>query len=366
MEIVIPVYNEERAVGPSLRRLHSYLSERFPLSWVLTVVDNASTDRTLTVATEMAALLEGVRVVHLDAKGRGRALRSAWMASTATTVAYMDVDLSTDLDALLPLVAPILTGHSDVAIGTRLAPGARVVRSPKREFISRSYNLVLRTALRCRFSDAQCGFKALRRDVAHDLLPLVEDQGWFFDTEILILAERNGLRIHEVPVDWVDDPDSRVEIASTAREDLKGVGRLLLSFTRGQGRIGAGPARPVDQTAGQALHFASVGAASTVAFTVLFVLLYGPLGPVGADLGALALSSAGNVAANRRYTFDAPASRHFYRQAAVLAALPFVTTVAALLAGRWAGMTGLVGAVVLATGGNLAATALRFRGLRHL
>ena len=155
-----------------------------------------------------------MRVVHLPQKGRGRALAAVWSTSDAPVLAYMDVDLSTDLGGLLPLVAPLISGHSDVAIGSRLARGARVVRGPKREFISRCYNLLLRTVLHVRFSDAQCGFKAVRRDAAEQLLPLVEDTGWFFDTELLVLAERAGLRIHEVPVDWVDDPDSRVDIVA--------------------------------------------------------------------------------------------------------------------------------------------------------
>ena len=152
----------------------------------------------------------------------------------------MDVDLSTDLDALLPLVAPLLSGHSDLAIGSRLARGSRTVRGPKREVISRGYNLLLRGTLRARFSDAQCGFKAIRADVARELLPLVEDDEWFFDTELLVLAERAGLRIHEVPVDWVDDPDSRVDIVRTALADLRGIGRLgwALSAGRAAGRRG--------------------------------------------------------------------------------------------------------------------------------
>jgi hypothetical protein len=141
----------------------------------------------------------------------------------------MDVDLSTDLDALLPLVAPLLSGHSDVAIGTRLAHSSRVQRGLKRELISRMYNRILHTVLRVRFSDAQCGFKAVRRDALEELLPLVEDEAWFFDTELLVLAERAGLRIHEVPVDWIDDPDSRVDIVATASADLRGVWRLLMT-----------------------------------------------------------------------------------------------------------------------------------------
>jgi hypothetical protein len=167
-----------------------------------------------------------VRALHLDAKGRGRALRAAWLQSDAPIGAYMDVDLSTDLNALLPLVAPLLSGHSDLAIGSRLARGARVKRGPRREIISRGYMLVLRVALGAHFSDAQCGFKAVRSPVAKQLVPQIRDESWFFDTELLILAERAGLRVHEVPVDWTDDPDSRVAIVRTAIDDLRGIVRL--------------------------------------------------------------------------------------------------------------------------------------------
>ena len=227
VEIVIPVYNEEGGLEASIHRLHAYLETAFPLRWLITIADNASTDQTWAIACRLTQQLEGVQALHLAEKGRGRALRTAWTASDAPVVAYMDVDLSTDLDALLPLVAPLLSGHSDVAIGTRLAVGARVVRGPKREAISRTYNLLLKAVLRSGFSDAQCGFKAVRTDVARVLVPMVEDQGWFFDTELLVLAEHNGLRIHEVPVDWVDDPDSRVNVVGTAKADLQGVWRMI-------------------------------------------------------------------------------------------------------------------------------------------
>ena len=170
----------------------------------------------------------------LPEPGRGRALRTAWLRSDAPVLVYMDVDLSTDLAALLPLVAPLISGHSDLAIGTRLSRSSRVVRGAKREVISRGYNLLLRRALAVSLSDAQCGFKAIRADVARRLLPLVEDEGWFFDTELLVLAERAGLRIHEVPVDWIDDPDSRVDIVSTARADLAGIARMLRAFATGR------------------------------------------------------------------------------------------------------------------------------------
>jgi len=237
VEIVVPVYNEEAGLEASVLRLQRYLTERFPLSWRITIADNASVDATWGIACRLARDVPGVRAVHLPEKGRGGALRAVWSTSPSPVVAYMDVDLSTDLDALLPLVAPLLSGHSDVAIGTRLARGSRVVRGPKREAISRSYNLLLKAALGNGFSDAQCGFKAVRSDVARALLPLVEDNSWFFDTELLALAEHNGLRIHEVAVDWVDDPDSRVDIAATAKDDLKGLWRLRRRFARGEGRL---------------------------------------------------------------------------------------------------------------------------------
>jgi glycosyltransferase involved in cell wall biosynthesis len=237
VEIVVPVYNEEAGLEASVRRLQRYLTERFPLAWRITIADNASVDTTWGIACRLARDVPGVRAVHLPEKGRGRALRAVWSTSSSPVVAYMDVDLSTDLDALLPLVAPLVSGHSDVAIGTRLARGSRVVRGPKREVISRSYNLLLKVVLGNGFSDAQCGFKALRADVARALLPFVEDNGWFFDTELLVLAEHNGLRIHEVEVDWVDDPDSRVDIPATVCADLVGVWRLRRRFARGRGRL---------------------------------------------------------------------------------------------------------------------------------
>jgi glycosyltransferase involved in cell wall biosynthesis len=195
VEIVVPVHDEERTLALSIRRLHRFLSTQFPFSWRIVIADNASTDVTPDIAALLSRELPSVSWLRLERKGRGRALRAAWSRSDARVVCYMDVDLSTDLRALLPLVAPLLSGHSDLAIGTRLAHGARVVRGPKRELISRAYNRLLHLALRARFSDAQCGFKAVRRNALEDLLPAVRDDAWFFDTELLVLAQRRGLRI---------------------------------------------------------------------------------------------------------------------------------------------------------------------------
>jgi glycosyltransferase involved in cell wall biosynthesis len=240
VDVAVPVYNEQATLGTSIRRLDRYLDEHLRRPWCITIVDNASTDGTWEIASALSDELARVAAVHLDAKGRGRALRAAWSSAAAPVVAYMDVDLSTDLDAFGPLVEPLLRGESDVAIGSRLAPGAQVTRGPKRELISRAYNLLLRGALRTRFSDAQCGFKAVRADVVRELVPQIEDEAWFFDTELLVLAERCGLRIHEVPVHWVDDPDSRVAIVPTALADLAGVRRLRRA--RSQVALGQVPA----------------------------------------------------------------------------------------------------------------------------
>jgi putative flippase GtrA len=315
VDIVVPVYNEAAGLTASVERLHAYCASSLPVSWRITIADNASTDGTWGTAESLAGRLDGVRAVHLDRKGRGRALSTVWAASDARVVAYMDVDLSTDLNALLPLVAPLLTGHSDIAIGSRLARSSRVVRGTKRELISRTYNLLLRTTLQARFSDAQCGFKALRADCARQLLPLVEDGGWFFDTELLVLAERAGLRIHEVPVDWIDDPDSRVNIVATATEDLRGIARLGRALATGalpvgevRRQLGRGPlTAPVAGVSptllGQLGRFGAIGAASTLAYLVLYALARGPLGAQGANLLALAVTAALNTAANRRLTF---------------------------------------------------------------
>ncbi|MGD1057886.1 MAG: dolichyl-phosphate beta-glucosyltransferase [Solirubrobacteraceae bacterium] len=226
IEIVIPVHNEQRVLAESVRTLHAHLVRNFDLPFKITIADNASTDGTLGVARLLSMEFPELSVMHLKHKGRGLALRAAWGTSDADVVAYMDVDLSTDLDALAELLEPLLEGRADVAIGSRLAPGARVKRGIKREIISRGYNLLLHVLLGTGFSDAQCGFKAARREVVQTLLAQVEDDAWFFDTELLYLAQRNKLAIHEVPVHWVDDPDSRVDILATAYEDLRGIMRL--------------------------------------------------------------------------------------------------------------------------------------------
>lgn len=310
VDVVVPVYNEQVVLATSIRRLHRYLVDTFPYRARITIADNASVDETPRIAADLAAELADVQLVRLEQKGRGRALHTAWSRSDSPVVAYMDVDLSTDLAALQPLLAPLISGHSDVAIGTRLARTSRVVRGPKREVISRCYNLILRTTLAAKFSDAQCGFKAIRSDVAAALLPHVVDTGWFFDTELLVLAQRAGLRIHEVPVDWVDDPDSRVDIVATATADLKGIARLLRGFANGSipvseitFQLGSNRSAAPNSLLRQVVRFGSIGVLSTLAYLLLFAGIHPYLGAQAANFLALLGTAIANTAANRRFTF---------------------------------------------------------------
>ena len=225
VDIVIPVYNEERDLPRSTDVLSNFLKDNLENPWRIIIADNGSTDDTISVAEMLSSRHSGVSCIHIPQKGRGRALRQVWMESTADIVSYMDVDLSTDLSHFAQLVRSI-EGGSHIAVGSRLSKGSRVNRSLKREFISRAYSSLIRGMFLVPFHDAQCGFKALSRDAARALVPLVKNNNWFFDSELLIIAAIRGFRITEIPVRWEEDPDSRVKVLRTAWEDLKGLSRL--------------------------------------------------------------------------------------------------------------------------------------------
>jgi putative flippase GtrA len=373
VDIVVPVRNEERDLAPSVRRLVSYLREAFPFTARVTIADNGSTDGTWAIADRLARDFDEVRAVRMEQPGRGRALRAVWSQSDAEVLAYMDVDLSTDLNALLPLVAPLLSGHSDVAIGTRLARGSRVIRGPKRELISRCYNLLLHACMGARFSDAQCGFKAIRREQARALLPLTQDTGWFFDTELLVLAERAGLRIHEIPVDWIDDLDSRVDVVATALADLRGMVRLGSGFARGTIKVpqlrGSAPAAPSGglrrvlsgELRVQVASFAVVGIASTIAYVLLYLLLRGVMSAQPANVASLLVTAVANTAANRRLTFGISGRRHAARhqvKGLIAFGIGLALTSGALAALPAHTGRGLEVSVLVAA--NLVATVIRF------
>ena len=379
IEIVIPVRNEEHDLASSVRRLHAFLRDQFPISTRITIADNGSTDGTWAQALALQAELPAVQAVRLEQPGRGGALRAVWSASDADVYAYMDVDLSTDLNALFPLLAPLLSGHSDVAIGTRLARGARVVRGPRRELISRCYNLLLHATLGTRFSDAQCGFKAIRADAARQLLPLTTDYGWFFDTELLVLAERAGLRIHEVPVDWIDDTDSRVKVVSTALGDIRGIIRLGTGLARGTIcvpllRSPSPPGlpeqgQPADgsrfgEIASQLARFFVVGVASTLAFVVLYLLLRQAMSAQAANAVSLLVTAIANTAVNRRFTFGirgrAQAARHQLRGLIAFGIGLALTSGALAALDAVTAQPGRVTEVAVLVAANLVATVVRF------
>jgi putative flippase GtrA len=377
LDIVVPVFDEVATLEASITSLHDHLTRHVTETWRITVADNASTDGTPALADDLARRLPGVTAVHLAEKGRGRALKQVWAASPADVLVYLDEDLSTDLLALGPLVAPLLSGHSDLAIGTRLSRSSRVVRGGKREFVSRSYNFLLRRTMGVGFSDAQCGFKAIRREAAARLLPLVEDTGWFFDTELLILAERSGLRIHEVPVDWVDDPDSSVDIVSTAAADLRGMLRVGSGIARGtipvQAVYDAIGRRPFEPPApptffSQVVRFGVVGVASTAAYALLYLVAQQVVPAQAANSVSLLVTAVVNTAANRRFTFGvrgaSGVARHQLQGLMVFALAWALTSGSLVVLHAAAPAAGAQAELLVLTAANLVATVLRFVLLR--
>ena len=375
VEVVVPVYNEALHLESGITRLRRYLDESFPFRTLVTIVDNGSSDGTALVAQRLASTLDGVEALILSRKGRGYALRTAWSASEAEVVAYMDVDLSTSLSALLPLVGSVLSGHSDLAVGTRLARGSRVVRGPKRELISRAYSHIVRLSLRSRVSDFQCGFKAIRRERALQILPLVDDDEWFFDTELIVTAERLGVLISETPVDWTDDPNSSVDIVHTALEDLRGIWRVArnrqLARARARAQVPASATGQSPATADQLLSFAGVGLLSTLSYLLLFAAGWSAFGPWLANAGALAFCTLVNTALHRSLARHSPGAPprpsgqpSFVTVMAVLYGVSLLVTTAAIAVADAVAGSSLVGDAVAVSLASCAAALLRFSLLR--
>ena len=228
VDVVVPVYNEQRALPQSVPTLRDFLlSDAFPNEWKIIIADNASIDDTPSVSRTLVDQFPGeVEYVRIERKGRGYALKQTWGNSSADVMSYMDVDLSTGLAAFPELIASIAVGGFGVATGSRLARDSRTTRSLLRTALSVGYNTIIKAAFWTKFSDAQCGFKAISSEVARKVLPLIEDNNWFFDTELLILAEKMGYSVKDIPVEWVEDPDTRVKIGSTVSEDLRGLWRM--------------------------------------------------------------------------------------------------------------------------------------------
>ena len=227
VEVVLPVYNEEKVLERSVRALHSFLDDHLPHEWRILIADNGSQDHTAEIGMRLSSELSNVECRHIPQAGRGRALSLAWLAGDADVLAYMDIDLSTDLSAFPKLVSAVADQGYDVSAGSRLSRGSETRRSLKREVLSRGFVLLINLPFGTRLEDTQCGFKAVRRECAQKLLPLVQDTGWFWDTELLLLAAKGGWRVTFVPVRWLEDKDSRVRIVSTVWKDLRGLARML-------------------------------------------------------------------------------------------------------------------------------------------
>jgi len=245
VDMIIPCYNEERVLAESVEKLRAWAGAQLPYAWRIVVADNASTDGTLAVAQRLAAAdPDGCRVVHLDRKGRGWALTKAWLESDGDAMCYMDVDLSTDLASLIPLLAGVCEEGYDLAYGSRVAKAADIERSLRREINSRGYILLIKALFRTKFSDAQCGFKAITREAARELLPQVRDGEWFWDTELLVIAEKAGYRLKEVPVRWVEDPDSRVKFPQDVLKMAGRLARLRMRKLPRRGELAGGQRSP--------------------------------------------------------------------------------------------------------------------------
>ena len=358
VDLVVPVYNEEATLASSVETLLA--ADTGPGTDVTIIIaDNASTDSTPRTAAALAAAHPNVEYVRLEQKGRGRALSRVWQASTADIVAYTDVDLATDIRALEPMVEVIRSGLADVAIASRLQPGLEVQRGVRREIISRCYNRLLKLSLGVGFSDAQCGFKAMSAQAARELLPVVEDTEWFFDTELLARAEWAGYRIHEFGTDWIDDPDSSVDVLATAWKDIRGIVRL-----RRGGPVQAASELPAPNTGAQILHFIDVGLISTVLYATIFLFGSQVVSAATANIIALLLSTVANTALNRSHTFGVR-SPHRRLTAQVKGLAVFCLCLAFTSAGLAVadGFTGAwasIGTLALLTAANLAATVVRF------
>lgn len=228
VDIVIPIYNEEEELVQNITKLHGYLKKHLKsFFWRVVIADNASTDKSLLIAKKLSNQYTGVAYVHLNLKGRGRAVKKVWKEGKSDICVYMDVDLSTDLNSLNNLLKSFDSGY-DIAIGSRLLAKSKVIGRPiKREILSRVYNIMIKSAFWTKFSDAQCGFKAVSRKTVRELIPKIADDAWFFDSELLIMGEKLGYKIFEVPVKWVDNPGSTVRVLHTVKGDLLGLWRLF-------------------------------------------------------------------------------------------------------------------------------------------
>lgn len=289
--LVIPIYNEEKIIENTVRETIKYLNENTKYSYILVVADNASTDSSPEIVKNLQKEIPFLEYVRLPKKGRGLALHTVWKDFNAEVVAYMDADLSSPLTSLPNIIDPILNNESDVTFGSRLLPpGQAINRKGKRELTSQGYNFLLQFILGATFKDAQCGFKAISKEKFNQVEEEIKNQNWFYDTELLLISQYKGLRLKEVPITWVDDPDSSVKVFKTIVENLKEMGRVYFTY------------RP-ESVFIKLFKFAIIGVLSTVGTALLFFLLRFVLDPQLANIVSLSTATILNTIANKRFAF---------------------------------------------------------------
>ncbi|WP_226012369.1 flippase-like domain-containing protein [Halomicrobium salinisoli] len=226
VSVVLPAYNEEETLEETVEVTLSTLASFLPDGrFEVIVAEDGCEDRTPEIADRLAGEDERVRHVHSDERlGRGGALEYAFRRAEGSTLVYFDTDLATDMRHLEELVESIRSGEYDVATGSRWLPENPADRPPRRAVSSRGYNVLVRLFLRSDLKDHQCGFKAFDRDALFDLLDGVEDEHWFWDTEVLVRAQREGYRVREFPVDWTPKGDSKVDLV----RDVFGMGSQIV------------------------------------------------------------------------------------------------------------------------------------------
>jgi len=229
--VVLPARNEELIIRDNVLRLYEYMQGAFPNDdWKIVVSDNNSSDRTAEIVKELAEKHARIEYLLVTVVGKGAAVKNAWEKYSSDVYMFMDSDLATDIHGIPMLVEPLRLETSDIACGSRFLRESAVERSLIRRVTSFGYRLVVKLLLSIKVRDLPCGFKAINEKAKKALLSKIESDGWFFDSELIILGEKLGLRVQEIPVRWREPIEtgrkSKVKIISLSIEYVKEVVKI--------------------------------------------------------------------------------------------------------------------------------------------